>query len=380
LNSELSSSIEMSESPAINRLIVRAGVLASIAILFISALTCTASAAPDKRKAIWGPATPKAFQEYSRLGVGVYQMSMSWASVAPNRPARPRDPSDPAYSWLAELDTAIALAKKRGIKIGVNLTFAPKWANGKSQRRWAPKDPKNFADFAAAAARRYPYVKYWIIWSEPSRRENFMPLARVRAPRQLTRGERRGPRLYASILDASYRAIKSVAPNDMVVGGNTIPGGDIRPLRFIQAMRLVGGKPPRMDIYGHNAYSPRLPRLSQRPAAKGVADLSDLDTLTGWLDRYLGRNGRNRRLKVFVSEYTLPTNRNDVLPFWGNRQDQARYARAALRVGRDFDRLYTLGWFQLYDQAPNANNLQANWGLLDWRGKRKPAYRAFRNG
>ena len=207
-----------------------------------------------------------------------------------------------------------------------------------------------------------------------------MPLASVRSPRQLNRSEKRGPRLYAGILDASYRAIKSVAPNDLVVGGNTIPGGDIRPLRYIQAMRLSGGKPPRMDLYGHNAYSPRLPKLSRRPAANGTADLSDFDTLTGWLDRYLARNGRNRRLKIFVSEYSLPTNRNDVLPFWGNRKDQARYARAALRLGRNFKRMYTLGWFQLYDQAPKPNNLQADWGLLDWRGNRKPAYRAFKNG
>ena len=362
------------------RSVARGLTLAPIVVLLALVLTGPASASPEKRKAIWGPATPKAFKEYSRLGVGIYQMSISWASAAPTRPAKPRDPSDPAYNWLAELDTAIALAKRRGIRVGVNLTFSPKWASGKSQRRWAPRDPKTFADFAAATARRYPYVKYWMIWSEPSRRENFMPLARVRGPRQLKRTERRGPRLYAKILDASYRAIKSVAPNDLVVGGNTIPGGDVRPLRYIQAMRLPSGRPPRMDIYGHNAYSPRLPRLSQGPTAKGVADLSDLDSLTGWLDRYLSRNGRNRRLKVFVSEYSLPTNPNDVLPFWGNRRDQARYARSALRIGRQFNRLYTLGWFQLYDQMPKANNLQADWGLLDWRGRRKPAYRAFRNG
>lgn len=363
-----------------SRTITQSSLFALAALLLILLLPGSADAAPDKHKAIWGPPTPAAFNKYSKLGVGIYQLSIPWSSVAPTRPARPRDPKDPAYNWPTEPDTAGALAKKRGIRLAVNLTFAPKWANGKSQRRWAPKNPATFADFAAAAARRYPYVKYWMIWSEPSRRQNFMPLARVQSSRQLTRDEKRGPRRYAGILDASYKAIKSVNKNDLVVGGNTIPGGDIRPLRYIQAMRLAGGKPPRMDLYGHNAYSPRLPRLSQRPAAKGTADLSDLDSLTGWLDKYLGRSGRNKRLKVFVSEYSLPTNRNDVLPFWGNLQDQADYARAALRIGHKFKRLYTLGWFQLYDEAPQRNNLQANWGLLDWRGKAKPAFRAFKNG
>jgi hypothetical protein len=363
-----------------NRSIVRGSILAVAGILLALALAGPADAAPSKHKAIWGPATPTAFNKYSKLGVGIYQKSISWASIAPTRPKDPRDPSDPAYNWLAELDTAIALAKSRGIRVGVNLTFAPRWASGHGQRRWAPKHPETFADFAAAAARRYPYVKYWMIWSEPSRRENFMPLARVRSSRQLTQSEKRGPRLYSGILDAAYRAIKSVAPHDLVVGGNTIPGGDIRPLRYIQAMRLSSGKPPRMDLYGHNAYSPRIPRLSQHPAAKGTADLSDFDSLTGWLDRYLGRNGRNKRLKIFVSEYSLPTNRNDVLPFWGNLRDQAKYATAALKLGRDFKRLYTLGWFQLYDEAPQPDNLQANWGLLDWKGNPKPAFRAFKNG
>ncbi len=353
------------------------GILAAFGVLLLAA---PVNGAPDKHKAIWGPPTPAAFKQYSKLGVGIYQLSIPWSSVAPTRPKSPRNPSDPAYNWPTEPDTVLALAKSRGIKIGINLMFAPKWANGHSQRRWAPKKPGTFADFAAAAARRYPGVKYWMIWSEPSRRQNFMPLAKVQGSRQLTRQEKRGPKLYSGILDASYRAIKSVNPNDLVVGGNTIPGGDIRPLRYIQAMRLSSGKPPRMDLYGHNAYSPRLPNLSRRPAAKGTADLSDLDTLTGWLDRYLGRNGRNRRLKVFVSEYSLPTNRNDVLPFWGNLKDQARYARAALRIGRQFKRLYTLGWFQLHDEAPQPNNLQPNWGLLDWRGKQKPAFKAFKNG
>ncbi len=339
-----------------------------------------AEAAPNLGKAIWGPATPEAFNRYSQLGVGIYQMSISWASVAPTRPANPRNPKDPAYQWLEDLDTAIKLARPRGIRIAVNVTFSPRWANGNRQRRWAPKKPSDFADFVAATVKRYPYVRYWMIWSEPSRRANFMPMARVVGKRQLTRRETVGPRTYARVLDASYRAVKSVNRNDFVIGGNTIPGGNVRPLRFIQAMRLPNGSPPRMDLYGHNAYSPRYPKLSRRPAAFGTADLSDFDSLAHWLDRNLARPGRNQRLKIFVSEYSLPTSRNEVIPFWGNRRDQARYARAALRLVRNFGRAYSLGWFQLFDQPPQANNLQADWGLLDWRNRPKPAFWAFKRG
>jgi len=339
-----------------------------------------AEAAPSLRKAIWGPATPQAFNRYSQLGVGIYQMSISWASVAATKPAQPRNPKDPAYAWLDELDTAIKLAKPRGIRVAVNITFSPRWANGNRQRRWAPKRPADFANFVAATVKRYPYVRYWMIWSEPSRRANFLPLARVTGKRQLSRKEQVGPRTYARILDSGYKAVKSVNPNDFVIGGNTIPGGSIRPLRFIQAMRLPNGRPPRMDLYGHNAYSPRFPKLSRRPAAFGTADLSDFDTLARWLDRYLGRAGRNHRLKIFVSEYSLPTSRNAVIPFWGNRRDQARYAAGALRLTRNFERSYSLGWFQLMDQPPQRDNLEADWGLLTWRGQIKPAFWAFKRG
>lgn len=351
------------------------------AALFLASIPfpLRAAAAPDIKKAIWGPAS--AFPLYSDLGVGIYQASISWRSVAATRPAEPTNPSDPAYQWPADLDAAVTAASVDGIQVAVNLAYSPGWANSHRGGRWAPTNPSDFADFAAAASRRYPYVRYWMIWAEPSRRMNFMPLARVHSDRRLTRQEQRGPRLYARILDASYAALKGVNPDNLVVGGLTIPGGDIRPQRFIQAMRLPDGKPPRMDLYGHNGYSPRLPKLARHPAAPGTADLSDLDTLCGWLDRYLGRDERDRKLKVFVSEYSLPSDHaSAILPFWGSRRDQANYLRAALRIAHSFNRLYTLGWFRLYDQPPQPNHLETDWGLLDWRGNPKPAYYVYKDG
>jgi hypothetical protein len=43
-------------------------------------------------------------------------------------------------------------------------------------------------------------------------------------------------------------------------------------------------------------------------------------------------------------------------------------------------RVYTLGWFYLYDEAPNATNNEMDWGLLTSTGQKKPAYFAFKNG
>ncbi len=70
-----------------------------------------------------------------------------------------------------------------------------------------------------------------------------------------------------------------------------------------------------MDLYGHNPFSARTPKLSQPPLGNGYADISDLDTLAKWLDRNLRRkNSRvhSRRLRLFLSEVSFPTDHSNV--------------------------------------------------------------------
>ena len=118
-------------------------------------------------------------------------------------------------------------------------------------------------------------------------------------------------------------------------------------------MRLPGGRPPRMDLYGHNPFTSRPPALWRPYVGSGYADFSDLDTLAGWVDRNLGRRG-GRRIKLFISEFTVPTDHaNHVFPFHVSRRTQAAWLGAALRITRRWPRIYTFGWLGLYDEAPN---------------------------
>src|SRR5215207_2648048 len=133
-----------------------------------------AAARPSIKKAIWGPVDQ--FATYADLGVGIYEHTLAWRAIAPSRPSKPRDPADPAYHWSSELDTAISAARRRGMRVSVLLTTAPSWANGGHPPHWAPKRPRDFADFAVAASRRYPGVAYWMIWGEPSKISRFQPL------------------------------------------------------------------------------------------------------------------------------------------------------------------------------------------------------------
>jgi hypothetical protein len=353
-------------------------LLPAVLLLLTLAVPATADARYSRKKAIWGPTQVDGvsqFPIYRDLGVGIYQMAVRWDQVAPTRPQRPGDPTDPAYRWPAEVDYAIREGRRHRIRVVLMLTQSPSWANRGRTPEWAPNRARDFATFARAAARRYPGVRHWMVWGEPSRDDNFKPLPRFEAT---------GPRRYARILDAAYASLKRERRRNLVIGGNTFTTGDISPRQFIRSMRLPNGRPPRMDLYGHNPFTLREPLLSKRPLGHGYADFSDLDTLARWIDRNLARP-RGRPIRLFLSEFTLPTDHpNYEFNFWVTRDVQARWLRTALRVTRRWNRIYALGWLSLYDDAPNGPNGtsgdEVNRGLLEWDGDRKPSYRAFKQG
>jgi hypothetical protein len=359
----------------------RFGLALVVALLSIFATPVDANAA--EKKAIWGPLTmpdgSSAFPVYRDLGVRSLQVGLQWASSAPQRPSNPTDPSDPAYRWPAGLDGAIGEARRYGMRIMVLVNTSPGWANGGRGLEWAPRN-RHYADFLTAASRRYPGVRHWMIWGEPSKPDRFQPLVEATG-RRLTARQRRGPRHYARILDASYGALKRVSRRNKVIGGNTWTAGEVVPLNFIRAMRLPGGRRPRMDLYGHNPFTLRLPNLRKDTVAFGTADFSDLDALARWLDRYGYRDRRGRRMRLFLSELSIPTDHaNHEFPFYVPWRVQARWLTAALRIARRWDRIYTLGYLGLYDDPPRPDGLEVNRGLITYSGERKPSYRAFRRG
>jgi hypothetical protein len=348
------------------------------ALLLMVTAAPSAEAAPSRKKAIWGPIERDGvsqFPIYHDLGVGIYQSNLSWRQVATSRPANPTDPADPAYVWPAVLDVAAAEGAKYGIRLSLMVMQTPGWANGGRDGRWAPTRPQDYADFLTAASRRYPTVRLWMIWGEPTKAANFQPL-RSDDGRSLRGRGLRGPRKYAQMLDAAYVALKRVSRRNLVIGGNSYTVGTVRPQYWIRALRLPNGRRPRMDLYGHNPFSARAPTLKQRPLGGGYADFGDLDTLAGWLDRAFGK-----RLKLFLSEYSLPTDhQNWEFNFWVTRKIQARWIQQALNATRGWSRIYTFGYLGLYDDEPRADGQQVERGLLEHDGTRKPAYTAFRRG
>jgi hypothetical protein len=372
------------KSPGAIRLVVVA--LAAVGALLLAPHAASARVSP--KKSMWGPVTyhgrPQ-FPIYADLGVGIFQMPLRWNQVAVRRPERPGDPTDPAYRWPLEVDQAVAEGARYGIRVTLQVIGAPSWANGGRPWNWVPTDRQDYVAFLRAAAARYPTVRLWMIWGEPTRQNNFMPLRPETQGRVgLTPAQASAPRYYARLLDASYVALKRLHRSNIVIGGNTFTVGDISPYNWIRAMKLPGRRSPRMDMFGHNPFTSRRPDLRNPPPGHGPAvnysDFSDLDTFTLVLDRHL-RDPRGRPLRLFLSEFFFPTDhRNWEFPFYVTRRVQARWLADALRIVRRWKRVYTLGWFGLYDDGPRPDRLEVNRGLIDIRGRRKPSYNAYKNG
>jgi len=107
------------------------------------------------------------------------------------------------------MDRIIREARAHRMRVLLMLFGAPRWANGGRSPEYAPRRPADFADFARAAARRYPAVRRWMIWGEPSRWHNFRPLTRQPLGTPITSRQARAPKRYARLLDGAYGQLKA---------------------------------------------------------------------------------------------------------------------------------------------------------------------------
>ena len=356
---------------------------AALAAVVIASIPAVAEARPVK--AIWGPhqfhaghaecgggGPCSAFPVYRQLGVDVYQFQIQWDDVAPTRPANPRNPADPAYDWPSSVDSIVAQARAHRIGLAALVKGTPAWANGGRSSAWAPGKPRLFADFMFAASRRYPTIRKWMIWGEPTRRDNFLPQGR------------RGVRRYARMLDAAFGALKRARRSNVVIGGMTLNGGDkIKTPRFLKLLRLPNGKPPRMNLYGHNPFDRRFPNIRKQPI-RDFRGLPDVDTLWREVSRaYQRRNGRwarkrsQRPRKLWLAEWLVQSDHDsDIFDWHVSRKKQAVYLRAGYRLARRAKYVKALGWFRLDDEPNSATS--AAWGLMTYSGARKPAFKAYR--
>jgi hypothetical protein len=330
-------------------LIVAATALAAVAIFAVPAV-----ASPSVRYGVqddawvrYGPGTLNArLDRLQSLGVDLVRINVSWSDV---------ERSEGHFRWNS-YDSIVKGLHKRGIDVVLTLVSTPAWANGGQGTNWAPLNGTAFADFATAAAHRYPYVTRWLIWNEPNQRRWLRPTE---------------PSVYVKrLLNPAYAAIHHVIRHALVGGGVTAPRaatGGVSPLAWIKGMAAAHA---HLDAYAHNPY-PLTP--AETPFTGGCTHCSTLTmaTLPLLVADVAHAFGKGKR--IWLTEYGYQTDPPD--NFLGVSLDQqALYmSEAAMRAYLQ-PRVDMLINYLVQDE-PDLARWQS--GILTASGAQKPAYQAF---
>jgi hypothetical protein len=371
----------------------------------------------DDSALVHAPATAAATVErWKALGIDVARLHVRWVSVAPAPGARrapagfhPSDPGDPHYNWGA-LDRAIDLLTAAGIEPLLAVTGSgPLWSSSRpslGNPRYRP-DPRRYAAFATAVARRYgPAVSEYIVWNEPNQAGWLQPQFTCRARRCTPES----PHVYRRLFAAGAAAIRAADPGAQVLAGALAPrasSGDphsrnsaMRPLTFLRAFGCVddhyrelrrgpcrGFEPALVDGISYHPHGV-LRSPSQRNPQRDEAAVADLPRLETVIDRVRAHGGLRCTcgglVPVHLTEFGYQTDPPD--PYQGvTLARQARWLQeAGYRAWRD-PRIKTLIQYEWRDDPLQVTGpgprAYSGWqsGLLFADARPKPALAAFAN-
>jgi hypothetical protein len=144
------------------------------------------------------------------LGFNWVKFQMAWKDVESGGPG--------VYSWGMWDDVVNAYAAN-GINVLLSIPKAPDWArpfDDDKSVEGPPQDPALFADFLAKVADRYRGKAQAIeVWNEQNLWYEAGGMGRINAAN------------YVQLLQLSYRAIKAVNPDMIVVSGALTPAGSV---------------------------------------------------------------------------------------------------------------------------------------------------------
>ncbi len=281
--------------------------------------------------------------QVDRLGVELVRFNLHWDQIE----AKQGSPD-----WAA-IDAVLEGLKARKIDVVLGLVGSPRWANGGKAPNYVPRAGA-FAAFASMAAKRYPWVRKWLIWNEPNQARWLKPTS---------------PKVYVrSLLNPAYRAIHRANPLAKVAGGVTAPragSNGVSPLRWIAGMRAAHA---RLDAYAHHPYPGR---PSDTPYAGGCRH-AECETITmATLERLLSTVNRSFGAKrIWLTEYGYQTGPGGV-----SKQRQADLIGQAARRTYKAPRVDMLIHYLVVDE-PLTFRFQS--GLFTVIGRVKPSYAAFR--
>ena len=390
-------------------------VLALLTSLVVLAGAGTASASPsvevgiaDDRLLFTDQASAdRAVADWQQAGVDVVRIFARWGLHAPAPQDRRRpegfdatDPNAPGYDWRV-LDRAVDAVRGGGMRVVLTVTgWGPVWGSEfpvKRNPRYKP-DPRQFAQFATAVARRYgDRVDRYIVWNEPNIALWLQPQSQCTARGRCTPY---APHHYRRIVRAAEPALRAADPGAQVMLGALAPRGtsggsanaNLRPLPFIRSLACVsrryrrvrsgpcrGFRPVTGDLFAYHPHGLKLsPSTPDRIA--GQAHLPDLGEVTSALDRAQRAGGfRVRgasRFPLYLDEYAYQTRPPDRV-LGVSAATQSRWLQESAYRAWAHPRVRGLAWYVWRDEPLGSGGSGWQSGMRYADGRAKPALRDF---
>ena len=336
--------------------VVLVAVLACVAVSSVQASKGVRYGIQDDAWLQYGPGTlNQRLATFKRLGVPLVRFTLHWNQIAPRRPKDATSPRDRAYDWRRP-DKILRGVRRYGLTPVVTLVGTPAWANGGRSPNFAPPRPRHFSAFARAAARRYPWVRYWLIWNEPNKPLWLKPT--------------RAAIYVQHLLNPAYKAIHAVLPHAQVGGGVTAPRGGLGGVAPVTWLRGMAAAHAKLDAYAHHPYPLR---PNETPSSGGCKNcpsitMATIPKLLILVRRYFGPK------PVWLTEYGYQTNPPDTFLGVSPRRQATLLSLAAMRAWR-LPRVAMLIQY-LYRDEPQLTRFQT--GLVFIDDRLKPSLQGFK--
>jgi Cellulase (glycosyl hydrolase family 5) len=352
-------------------------LIALVALLAVPAATVSAATRMpigffDDPSFRWSPERVQNLAGAAATGATVIHTTANWALIAPTRPQFPADADDHAYKF-GDLDQLVSEAARHGLRVMVDITGTPKWANGNQSPNHMPTHLSDLATFAKMLALRYDgrnpgkgQVSLWSVWNEPNLQQFLTP--------QYVGKRIVSPANYAKLYKTVYAAIKSQNPWAKVAIGETSAQGrdkpragasqTVSPGTFAKLLAKIPGL--RFDAWAHHPYpTSRTAKPLEKVRYPNVT-LSQLPTFEKQLKATF-----HRAVPIWITEYGHET--KPAQPRGVTYAQQSAYAAQALTIAKNDPNVQMFCWFTFRDSAGNP------WksGLEQASGAPKPAFATF---
>ncbi len=337
-------------------------LLLTLALVALVALPASASAAlvvPDGGARISGGTYQREMDTAKAAGLPWVSVGASWSSLQPT-PGAPLGPDGPGGAAWRTLEGQVTYAHSIGLRIFVQFTGAPAWANGGSADNSAPPTPEGRLAYAAflqeLAGRLGPYIDAYSAWNEVNQPEYWNPI---------------DPAGFAALQRAVYPAIKAADPTGIVVSGTIYSkGGTFDFMRAAYAAGLKGS----FDVLGWMLFSTVEPE-SPPPPGRGAPQ----PTLPSVLDLQAFLGGADPGRPIWIVEYGYSTcqvgDNGFVCVPEATQADYLARAYTYMRRNLNVDRMF---WFSLKDLGTGPGR-EANYGLVHNDFSEKPSFAAMRS-